>query len=299
MNQFQQQNWTDIVDRLARIREQEDFSTANIEFIREQLQSGDDRIRGAAALTAGGCIFEPYIMGLLIDLSENESVEAIRKASIQSLGNIIHEGVMRNYEDKTGSDTDIEYYEEWDEIQSESLQDEYRQVKNMLLMFLMDEFEDQGVREASLVALSDLGFMEPVQDTIQEFIRMDDEKAKLAALHAMGKYPHLWISELSRHLDNGQTKPILMEAISSSYSSDSAELAEKIVTLLQLDDPDIISYGLLTLAKINKTSNLGAILQHFTLSENKIIGDAAQEALKTYTQNNFMNYMENELGFEE
>lgn len=299
MKQHLNENWKEILDRLSRIREKEDFSSGNVEFIRENLQAQDDRIRAAAALTARGCIFEPYVLGLLLDLSENDGVAAIRKASIQSLGDVIHEGVMRNYEDEIGSDTDIEYYEEWDEIQSETLQDDYRHVKELLISILMNEFEDQGVREASLIALSDLGFMEPVQETIREFIDIDHEEAKLAALHAMGKYPHLWIEELSRHLNPELNKPILMEAISSSYSSESEELADKIEKLLALNDPDIISYGLLTLAKINKTENLGATLQHFTHSENKYISESAREALITYTKANFLNYLEDEFGLEE
>ncbi len=296
---YQENNWKEILTRLANIRQQDDYSSANVEFIRDQLQSPDERIRGGAALTAGGCVWEPYVLDILLDMSENEVEEAIRKASIQSLGEVIYEGVMRNYEDDAGSDTNLDFYEEWDELQDETLKDDYRRVKNVLLSFIQNEFEDLGVRESSLIAISDLGFLEPVKEAIQDFINYEDTSSKLAALQAMGKYPHFWIDQLAGHLETGYPKPIIIVAINSSYSSDSIVLARQIEKFLQSDDPDILSYALLTLANINKTEHLGQILQQFSLSENQNVRKAAREALKNFSSMNFTDFMEKELGFEE
>jgi HEAT repeat protein len=296
---YQSDDWKEILEKLANIRQQDDYSAANVEYIRKQLQSSDDRVRAGAALAAGGCVWEPYVLDILLDLSENDGLEAIRKASIQSLGEVIYEGVMRNFEDLSGSDTDLDYYEEWDELQDETLQDDYRRVKNMLLSFLQNEFEDQGVRETSLIAISDLGFLESVREAIQDFIESEDTSSNVAALQAMGKYPQFWIDQLAANLKTTYPKPIIMAAISSSYSSDSAVLAGKIEEFLESDDPEILSYTLLTLANINKTENLGPILQQYSLSENEKVRSSARDALKNFSNKNFTEFMERELGFEE
>ena len=52
MEMYYKNSWKDIIERLSTIREQEDYSTANVDFIIEQLQAEDERIRGGAALAA-------------------------------------------------------------------------------------------------------------------------------------------------------------------------------------------------------------------------------------------------------
>ena len=113
----------------------------------------------------------------------------------------------------------------------------------------------------------------------------------------MGKYPRFWEKELSSFLSPNQPKPILLEAISSAYASESEELARKIEQLLVLDDPDILSYALLTLANLNFTPNLGEILQSFSLHEEERVRKAARDAIELFTRKNFDAYLSNELGF--
>jgi HEAT repeat protein len=300
MNNFNDNtDWAEILEKLAEIRKGEDYSIANVEFIRDQLLSTDERIRGGAALASEGCIFEPEILDILIEITESDPVDAIRKATIQSLGKVIYEGVMQSFENETGSTTDIEFYEEWDEIQSQSLQEDYLRVKNLLFSIVQDEFEDLTVRESALKAISDLGFLNSVKEWIKDFLVLENQSSQLAALHTMGKYPYYWLNELSRYLTPETPKSLLMEAISSSYSSESSDLADKIEKLLELEDPDIISYALLTLANINKTENLGEILQKFVLYQDNRVQEAAKEAMSNYTKLNFRDYMKDTLGLEE
>ena len=234
------EDWKEVLDRLSAIREQGDYSTENVDYIRSKMQSPDERIRGGAALAAEGCLLEPYVLDQLINLAENDSSNTIRKAAIQSLGGIIYEGVMQDLEEATGQDTDLDYSEEWEELQTESLREDYQRTRDLLFSLLQNEFEDRDVREAALVAVSDLGFREDVRDWIHDFIESERESSRLVALHAMGKFPAFWITELAAHLQPGQSKPILLEAISSSYSSESPELAARIGNLLETaDDPDI------------------------------------------------------------
>jgi len=294
-----QPHWQDILQRIASIREQDDYSAANIEFIQEQLLSADDRIRAGAALTASGCVFYPKTIDLLLEIVENDDNEAIRKASLNSLRLVIHEGVIRNYENDSGADTKMEFYEEWDELQEESLHEDYLRVKNLLFTLIQDDLESQTIKEIGILALSDLGFLSPVREFIQEFIELESESAKIVALQAMGKYPQYWTTELSEYISTEQPTSLLLEAISSSYSSNSLEIAKKIEKLLEYEDPEILSYALLTLANINQTVNLGEILQEFSHHPNEKVNQAAHEALRLFSQKNFDNYMKNELGYEE
>lgn len=292
-------DWKEILDRLSAIREQEDYSSENIEYIRKQLQSPDDRVRGGAALTAEGCLFEAYILDMLLDIAENDSSDVIRKAAIQSLGAMIYEGVMQNLEEGTGSDTNLEYYEEWDELQTESLKEDYLRVKNLMYSILQNEFESREVREAALNAVSDLGFNEEVREWIEDFIESEYLSSQLVALHAMGKYPQYWEDQIARFLTPAAAKPLIVEAISSSYSSDSQELAHRIEHLLEMDDPDILCYALQTLANIGQDADLGRIFQEFSLHEDERVRDTAKKAIEHFTNRNFSDYMGNELGMEE
>lgn len=292
-------DWKDVLQKLAEIREKEEYSAEEVEFIRQQLQSTDNRVRGGAALAACGCVFEPFILDLLIEMAQSGEEEPIRKASIQSLGEVINEGVMRSFEDNIGANTDLEFFEEWDELQLETLQEDYLRVKNLLLSIVEDDSESRQIREAGLLSLSHLGFLLPVQEIIRDFLNMKEMSSQLVALHAMGKYPQFWIKELYHFIDKSVPKSLLMEAISSSYSSNSSLLAKRIESLLPSDDPDIVSYALLTLANINKTENLIEILQKFSHSDNKQISQAARDALENLSRINFSDYMEKELGIEE
>jgi HEAT repeat protein len=299
MSDLNQNDWKEILARLSTIREKEDYSTANVDFIIEQLQSEDDRIRGGAALTAEGCVFEPNVVDLLLEIIQNDQEDAVRKASIQSLGQLIHEGVLNDFEAELDDDENIEFYEEWDEIQDKTLQADYRRTKYALLSLLQNEFENREVREASLMVMADLGSQEAIREWIDDFIHSEYPSSQLVALNAMGKFPHYWIENLSDFLTMQTPKAMLMEAISSSYSSGSSELARRIENLLNHHDPDVLSYAILALANINQTPELGDILQSFSLHENEIVRKAAREAIKNFSAQNFSSYLENELGFEE
>ena len=115
----------------------------------------------------------------------------------------------------------------------------------------------------------------------------------------MGKYPYYWTTQLARFITPETSKLLLLEAISSSYSSESADLAEKIKLLLEMNDPDIISYSLLTLANINKTDGLGLILQQYCFSKDEKIREAAKEAIINFSNKNQRDFLENELGLGE
>jgi len=300
MNEHRSENdWKEVLQKLAAIREQDEYSASDVDFIREQLQSYDDRIRGGAALDASGCVFEPNILDLLTEMTQGVEADAIRKASIQTLGEVIFEGVMRSFEDDIGASTKMEYYEEWDELQTESLHEDYLRVKNLLFSIVQDEFEIPEIRETCLISLSNLGFLLPVQEIIHDFIESEDQSSRLVALHAMGKYPQLWVEELATFLDAHLPRALLLEAISSSYSSNSSRLARKIESLLSSKDPDILTYSLLTLTSINKTEHLGDILQKFTRSEHEQVRKTAHDSLLILSKRNFNDFMEKELGVEE
>jgi hypothetical protein len=206
---------------------------------------------------------------------------------------------MRSFEDEIGAGTQMEYYEEWDELQTESLHEDYLRVKNLLFSIVQDEFEIPEIRETCLISLSHLGFLFPIQEVIHDFIESEDPSSKLVALHAMGKYPQFWLEELAIFLDGHQPKALLLEAISSSYSSNSSRLAKKIEHLLDSNDPDILTYSLLTLTNINKTKHLGDILQKFTSSKYEQVRKTARDSLLTLSKKNFTDFMEKELGIEE
>jgi len=291
-------DWKEILDRLSAIREQEDYSSENVEYIRTHLQSPDYRVRGGAALAAEGCLFEPGILNLVVELIETEENPPIRKAAIQSLGRVIYEGVMEELEDEAGADTYLDDSEEWREIQAGTLRDDYIGVKNLLFSILLDEFEDREVRETALISLSDLGFLPEVRDWIRDFVESEHQSSQLVALHAMGKYPQYWEEQLARFLSPQTAKPLIIEAISSSYSSESSRLAQQIVQLLKTDDPDILSYALLTLANINRTEGLGEILQEFSLHSDERVRDAAKQAIEMFSKKNFQDFLGSELGME-
>jgi hypothetical protein len=291
--------WKNVVARLSEIREQDDYSASNISYVQEHLLSSDDRIRAAATLASEGCVIESAILNIIIDLAENDEVFAIRRAAIQVVHHIIYQGLIERLEDDIGSSTELDYYQEWDEIQSELLRDDYQRVKSMLLTLVENEFEELEIRETALISLSDLGFLEIVREWILEFLESEYPSSQLAALKAIGKYPHFWISHIEKFLDPSTSKPLLLEAISSSYSSESEKLAKKIVPLLEMEDPEILQFAILSLGNLNKTENIAEILQRFSLHADQNVQKAAREAIENFSKQSFSKYLHDELGMDE
>lgn len=291
--------WKEALQKLSEIRERGVYDSQDVEFIREGLKSLDDRIRGGAALTAEGCLFEPYIIDLLLQLVEEDANDAVRKAAVQSLYGLIYEGVMQNLETESGSDTHIDEAEDWTEIQEETLREEYQRVKHVLLQILADTQAPTGVREAALGSLSPLGFLPEIKEFIREFLESGRKSSQAVALHAMGKFPHLWEEEIARFIEPDADKTLLLEAISAAYSSQSARLAARIEAVLRHPDPDVLVYALMSLANINRTENLGAILQKFSLHSHPRVQEAAKDAIELFSRRNMGDYLERELGYED
>jgi HEAT repeat protein len=293
--------WRETLKRISTIRELDDYSTANVDFIAECLESLDDRVRGGAALAAEGCLFERYILDSILQISEYDVSDAVRKAAIQSLEAAVDEGVNQGFEDEEDFDTELKDMEEWDDFQVESLQEDYRRVKNLLLGILQNEDEILEIKEVTLKALSGLGFKSYVQDWIEDFFMSDKKSSRLTAVLAMGKYPGNWERQLSEIISPDTEKSLLMEAISASYSSESELIAKRVEQVLQIadDDPDLIGYALYTLANINRSENLAEILQKYSTHQNERVNKAAKAAIELYTKKSFNNYLEDELGMDD
>jgi hypothetical protein len=291
-------DWKEILQRLSYIREQNDYTNANVDFIRENLLSSDERIRGGAVLAATGCLFEQHIIDLLSSIAEEDDTIAVRKAAVQSLGGVIEEGVMQGLEDE---DFEPEDMEEWEEFQTETLQQEYSRVKGMMLGILQNDEEDLEVRDIALYNLSSLGFSEYIRYWISEFFDSPHQSSQIAAVKSMGKYPYHWENELEKLIVPKTAKPLLMEAISASYSSESSQLAERIENVLSSPNPDaeVICYALPVLASINLTENLGELLQEFSLHPDENVQEAAKSAIEVFTKKSFDKYLHDELGMDD
>ena len=297
-NSEHQTDWKEILQRLSRIREQSDYTNANVDFIRENLLSSDERIRGGAVLAATGCLFEQHIIDLLSTIAEEDDSTGVRKAAVQSLGGVIEEGLEQGLEDE---DFEPEDMEEWEEFQTETLQQEYLRIKDLMLGILQNEEEDLEVRDIALYNLSSLGFSEYIRNWISEFFDSPHQSSQITAVKSMGKYPYHWENELETLIDPKTAKPVLMEAISASYSSESPQLAERIENVLTSSNPDaeVICYALPVLANINLTKNLGELLQEFSLHSNEKVQEAAKAAIEVFTKKSFDKYLHDELGMDD
>jgi hypothetical protein len=291
-------DWKEILQRLSRIREQDDYSTVNVDFIRENLLSSDERIRGGAVLAADGCLFEQHIIDMLSTIAEEDDTIGVRKAAVQSLGGVIEEGVMQGFEDE---DFEPEDMEEWEEFQTETLHQEYLRVKDMMLGILQNDEDDLEVRDIGLYNLSSLGFSEYIRYWISDFFESPHQSSQIAAVKSMGKYPYHWENELESLIDPKTAKPLLMEAVSASYSSESSHLAERIENVLTSPNPDaeVICYALPVLANINRTENLGELLQEFSLHPAEKVQQAAKSAIEVFTKKSFDKYLHDELGMDD
>ncbi len=279
-------NWQAVLKVISEIRDGNDYSTANVDFIRDHLESRDDRIRGGAVLAAEGCLFEQGILDRVIEVAEQDANPAIRKAALRSLAQVIHEGVHQGLEDDTGASTAMDDAEEWDEIQTGNLQEDYLRVKNLLYGIIEDD-GDLALQELALSALADLGFNPYIREKITLFLENGVHTSTLTALAAMGRYPQYWLDELESYIQPVVEVSLLKEAISSAYSSNSTRLSDAIEQVLGHEDPEVLRFALLTLANIGKAENLREILQHFSLHENGVVQEAARDGIELYTRNNF------------
>ncbi|MFQ5583177.1 MAG: HEAT repeat domain-containing protein, partial [Calditrichia bacterium] len=178
---------------------------------------------------------------------------------------------------------------------------DYFRVKNLLVDLLQNSEEDTEIREVALKALSGLGFQQFVREWINDFFTSDKKSSRIIAVLAMGKYPHFWEEELAALIMPDTDKILLMEAISACYSSESELLASKIVKVLEMADADadVMVYALYTLANINRTENLGELLQKYSLHSERRVREAARKAIDLFSQKNFDDFLHNDLGYEE
>ena len=279
-------DWQEILNVISQIREGNDYSTLNVDFIRDHLESRDDRIRGGAVLAAEGCLFEQGILDRVIEVAEQDGNPAIRKAALKSLAHVIYEGVHQGLEDDIGASSAMDDAEEWEEIQTGNLQEDYLRVKNLLYGILEDD-GDLSLQELALSSLADLGFQPYIRDKITLFLDSEQLSSKQVALAATGRYPQYWLDELEMYIQPGMDIELLKEAISSAYSSNSTRLSDAIEQILSHKDPEVLQYALLTLANIGKAENLREILQHFSLHENGVVQEAARDGIELFTRNNF------------
>jgi hypothetical protein len=289
--------WEDVVSELSRIRDSGEYTTEDIDFVRQQLHSEDERVRAAACLAASGCLFEPNVLDLIIEIAEYDPVLPIRKAAIRSLGELISIGVEQGLEDVAGADTSMDYAEEWEEYQTGSLRDEYLRVKNLMLGIL-DVEDDPGLIEVTVAALAELGYIHEVREKISELFHGDSPSGKLVALQAMGKYPHFWEDEIVESIRKDQPVALLKEAVSAGFSSDSQRVSDAIEQILDHEDPEVIRYALLTLSNIDQSPNLMDIFQRFRRHPDPEVQAAAQEGLDRLSRLNLGDFMRDELGFD-
>ncbi len=293
-----QEDWKAILAQLSHVRETGDYSPEDVELIRHELRSEDERIRGAAALAAEGCLFEPYILDLIIEIAEYDPNPPIRKAAIQSLCLIIEEGIEQGLEDDSGADTSLDYAEEWEEYQSGGLREDYQRAKGLLFSILEIE-DDPEIQGLAVNALSGLGYISEVREKIAELFQSENASARRFAVRAMGKYPHFWDNELETIIKLDTPLALLKEAISASFSSNSADVAKAIEAILNHEDPEVLRYALLTLANINQTKNLLEVLQQFSLHEDEDVQKAARESIEMSTRRNFDRYLKDYFGMDE
>ena len=291
-------DWQAVVNELSRIRDSGEYTTSDVDLVREMLTSEDERIRGAACLAAAGCLFEPNILDLMTEIAEYDPVTAIRKASIKSMGEVISEGIEQGFEDDAGSNNQLDYAEEWDEYQSGSLRDEYQRVKN-LLFGILDFEEDPGIIEITVTALAELGYISEIREKISELYDGDSTSGKLAAMRAMGKFPHFWETEIAETIRPETPPDVLKEAISAGFSSGSRQISDAIEEVLNHEDPEIIRFALLSLGNIDLSPNLMQIFRQFRKHPDKGVQEAAQQGLDRLSRLNFGDFMRESLGYED
>ncbi len=291
------EHWQEELARLSQIRANEDYSADNVALILDALQAEDERLRAGGALAAEGCLLEPHVLDRVIELAEYDPAYAVRKAAIQVLGEMIREGVEEGLEDETGPDNLLDYAEEWEEYQAGGLRDDYQRVK-ALLFDILEQDMDPEIQRTTLTALSDLGYLPHLRLKISEMFEAGDPLSRLAAVNAMGKYPHFWESELLELLNLDTPIELLKAAISACYSSSSPQLADAIEKILEHDDPEVLRYALLTLANINQSRNLAEILQEFSLHGDTSVREAARAGIDTFARKNFEDFLREDLGMD-
>ena len=282
---YDESNWQDVLQQLSLIRSEEDYTGANVDFVKAYLDSEDDRIRGGAVLAAEGCLFEPGILDMVLDLAENDPIPGIRRAAIKSTAVVIHEGVIQGLEDPSGANTALDDAEEWEEFQEGAMQADYQRAKYLLFNYLEDDSDPES-QEVALHALADLGFLQQVRDRISIFLQGAGATARQIALQAIGRYPQYWEDELIGFIKLQTPVAELKDAISSAFSSQSRRVAAAVEAILRHQDADVIRYAVLTLANIGKSEKLNDILQHYSLHKDEAVRSAAREGIDIYTRNN-------------
>ena len=295
MSQSDEHGWIGKLNRLGEIRKEADYQPTNVDFIRDLLVDPDDRVRAAANLTAAGCVFEPHILDTIIENAQGDLSTGVRKAAIQSLKPIIQTGIEQQFENNLGATTHFDDAEEWDEIQTEDLIEDYLRVKETLID-LMEFDEDPEIQASALLSLADLAELENVQDKIHAFANHADSEIRLSAIKAMGHAPDIWSNDLIPLISMDTEESQLVSALQAAAFATTRDVAQKVETVLSHPSPEVLVNAITALAYINQSADLMSILQNFSLHDNGSVQEAARDAIELVSKTNFREYMTRNLG---
>ncbi len=281
----------EILRKLAFIKENGEFSPEEVETLIAYMGSEDEVIRAAAVLSVDDILYDTRILDQLFYLFEMEHNFSVKKALIKQLGNFVSAGFLEGFEDDSDRDLFPDDSDNYTESMEISLKERYVQAKNLLFNYLVqfDEFDE--LYFDVIEALCVFGEEPSLKTRIVELWDVEDNERINKMMAVFTQYPAAYKAQLDELLETGKSVSLIMQAMEAAYRAADEHTTRLLEGYLESPHTDLVKKSLTVLARINKTPELGDLLQKFCLHENEEIRLAAKKALDIFASRNFDNFM--------
>ena len=137
------ENHKEILSRLATIKENQQYSPDDIEFILTCMDAEEDYIRAAAVLASEGALYNLDIIDQLFYHFETEQNDKVKKSLIIQIGNFVSAGFLEGFEEESDHEAYSEMADDFNDISEQQLKERYIQAKDMFFQYLVeyDEYD--------------------------------------------------------------------------------------------------------------------------------------------------------------
>lgn len=285
------ENKNEILNRLSLIRETEEYTSGDLDFIMEQLESEDDTIRAAAILASQGALYHLPLMEKILEIGREEWSIPVRRAAFRMMGQFITSCVLEGYEELEPYQKGLDYEEEFDELLEHGLEEKYQEVKSFILEFLESEDMDHELYSDALLAVLDIADSYGIEEKVRDLWNKSGEETRKKLIPFCEVFPYQFQDLIRQGLEQGQDRELTVLLLRSAAGVKEKSMADLVQTFLHSPDEEIVSTALITLAELNLTKQLEQLLHEYCLHEKESIQLSARKALDILSRNNFDSYM--------
>ena len=290
------ENQKEILNRLANIKETQQYLPDDIELILTCLDAEEDFIRAAAVLASEGALYNLNIVDQLFYHFETEQNNNVKKSLIIQIGNFISAGYFEGFEQDSDIGAFSEITDDYNDLAEQQLKERYVQAKDMFFQYLV-EYDEYDIFYFNILnALLIFSDIPLIKSKVDELWNVEEENRCIQLFPIIEKFPEQYETQIISVLTESQSIELIIKALKLASKIPSKQIGELVAGFLHSEENKLVAKALIALAEINDTPDLQNILQGYCLHIDPQIQNSAKRALDIYTAKNFNKFMSDYYG---